>query len=169
MRKYFSGYLFVRPLWDFHLKNLESRLRDCHTLSPALFCCCCLGMVLVLVLMPSLVAYGSSWARGQIRAAASGLHHSHSNGRSLIHRVRPGIEPESSRTLCGILNPMGHSGYTGIISYTLIYQTLRLTCQLAGLKKSLQVICEFSLFLWHARCLCLELGEMGKSSFEISS
>ena len=28
------------------------------------------------------VAYGSSQARGQIRAAAAGLHHSHSNTRS---------------------------------------------------------------------------------------
>ena len=27
-------------------------------------------------------AYGSSQARGQIRAAATGLHHSHSNSRS---------------------------------------------------------------------------------------
>ena len=30
-------------------------------------------------------AYGSSQARGQIRAAASGLHHSHSNARSEPH------------------------------------------------------------------------------------
>ena len=28
------------------------------------------------------VAYGSSWARGQIGAAAASLHHSHSNTRS---------------------------------------------------------------------------------------
>lgn len=35
---------------------------------------------------------------------------------------------------------------SSIISYALRYQTLRLTCQLAGLKKSLQLIWEFSLF-----------------------
>ena len=33
----------------------------------------------------TLAAYGSSQARGQIRAAASGLHHSHSNARSEPH------------------------------------------------------------------------------------
>ena len=37
------------------------------------------------------VAYGSSQARGQIRAVAAGLHHSHSKARSLTHWVRPGI------------------------------------------------------------------------------
>ena len=49
-------------------------------------------------------AYGSSQARGQIRATATGLHHSlsrayttaHGNVRSLSHRGRPGIEPTSS-------------------------------------------------------------------------
>ena len=58
------------------------------------------------------MAHGSSQARGQIRAATTSLHHSHSNtgsqlsmaptpqftanARSLIHRARPGIEPTSS-------------------------------------------------------------------------
>ena len=32
-----------------------------------------------------LEAYGNSQARGQIRAAAAGLHLSHSNARSLTH------------------------------------------------------------------------------------
>ena len=55
-------------------------------------------------------AYGGSQARGWIRAAASGLHHSHSNtgselhlwptpkvtAASLTHWARPGIEPASS-------------------------------------------------------------------------
>ena len=56
-------------------------------------------------------AYGASYARGQIRAAATGLHHSHSqhqiratsttytiahsNARSLTHWLRLGIEPAS--------------------------------------------------------------------------
>ena len=35
----------------------------------------------------------SSQARGQIRAAAAGLHRSHSNTRSLTHWLRPGIKP----------------------------------------------------------------------------
>ena len=42
------------------------------------------------------MTYGSSWARGQIRASAAGLCHSHSNARSLSHQARPGIEPASS-------------------------------------------------------------------------
>ena len=31
------------------------------------------------------VVYGSSQARGQIKAVAAGLHHSHSNTRSELH------------------------------------------------------------------------------------
>ena len=63
-------------------------------------------------------AYGGSQARGQIRAAAAGLHHSHSNAgsepcvsstytithgnaRSLTHQARPGIEPATSWFLVG--------------------------------------------------------------------
>ena len=38
--------------------------------------------------MATPVAYGSSQARGQIRAAAAGLHHSHSNTRSEL-RLQP--------------------------------------------------------------------------------
>ena len=41
-------------------------------------------------------AYGGFQARGQIGAIASGLHHSHSNTRSLTHLTRPGIEPAAS-------------------------------------------------------------------------
>ena len=57
-------------------------------------------------------AYGSSWARGWIRAVAAGLPHNHSNTRSelhlrptlqltampdpLTHRARPGMEPVTS-------------------------------------------------------------------------
>jgi len=41
--------------------------------------------------------------RGPIRAAATGLHHSHSKARSLTHWVRPGINPASSRILVGFL------------------------------------------------------------------
>ena len=65
------------------------------------------------------MAYGGSQARGLIRAAATGLHHSHSHTRfelSLrptpqlmaaldpLPRVRPGIEPASSWILVGFVN-----------------------------------------------------------------
>ena len=41
-------------------------------------------------------AYGNSQARGQIGATAAGLHHSHSNARSLTHWSRLGTQPVSS-------------------------------------------------------------------------
>ena len=49
------------------------------------------------------VAYGGSQAKGPIRAAAAGLHPSHSNAGSLTHWVRPGIKPASSWILVGFL------------------------------------------------------------------
>ena len=64
------------------------------------------------------VAYGSSQGRGQIRAAAIGLHHGHSNvgselhltsiiahgnTRSLTHSAGTGIEPASSWILVGLV------------------------------------------------------------------
>ena len=66
----------------------------------------------------TLTAYWSSLARSQIRAAAAGLHHSHSNtvwaasaahttahgnARSLTHWARPEIEPVSSWILIEFL------------------------------------------------------------------
>ena len=70
-------------------------------------------------------AYGSSQARGQIRATAAGLYHSHSNsgykthlwptqhaygiGQSLTHWVRPGVKPASSQILCRVLNLLSHN------------------------------------------------------------
>ena len=64
-------------------------------------------------------AYGSSQARGWIRAAAAGLHHrshqhriwamsatyatAHSNTRSLTHWAKPGIKPASSWILVGFI------------------------------------------------------------------
>ena len=65
----------------------------------------------------SLVAYGSSRARGWIGAAPAGLHHGHGNARSelhlwptargnarsLTHWVTPESEPASSRILVGFL------------------------------------------------------------------
>ena len=46
-----------------------------------LFCC----FVLFLLFRATPAAYGSSQARGQIRGAAAGLHHSHSNTSSELH------------------------------------------------------------------------------------
>ena len=46
---------------------------------------------------------GSSQVRGWTGAAAAGLHHSHSNARSLRHWVKQGIEPTSSWILAGFL------------------------------------------------------------------
>ena len=71
------------------------------------------------------VAYGSSWARGWVRAccrsmpqpgqhwfwAASATYTAAcGNAGSLTHWVRPGIEPESSRTLCQVFNLLSHNG-----------------------------------------------------------
>ena len=42
------------------------------------------------------MAFGNSQARGQIRAIAASLSHSHVNTRSLIHRMGPWIKPTSS-------------------------------------------------------------------------
>ena len=53
----------------------------------------------VLLFRATPAAYGSSWARGQIRAAAAGLCHHHRNAKSLTHWARPGIKPASSRIL----------------------------------------------------------------------
>ena len=52
------------------------------------------------------MAYGSSQARGQIVTYAA----SRGNAGSLTHRVRPGLEPASSQTLCQILNLLSHNG-----------------------------------------------------------
>ena len=48
-------------------------------------------------------AYGSSQARGWIRATTASLHHSHSNVGSLAHWLRPGIETASSWILVGLI------------------------------------------------------------------
>ena len=49
-------------------------------------------------------AYGGSQARVWIGATAAGLHHSHSNSRSLSYWARPGIEPASSRMLVRVIS-----------------------------------------------------------------
>jgi len=49
-------------------------------------------------------AYGGSQAMCPIGAIAAGLHHSHSNVRSLTHRARPGIEPTTPWFLVGFIS-----------------------------------------------------------------
>ena len=57
---------------------------------PGTFCCRCLLLFLFLLLRATLVAYGTSQARGQIRAAAASLHHKHSNlGSKLCLQTTP--------------------------------------------------------------------------------
>ena len=46
--------------------------------------------------MAAPVAYGNSWARGQIGAAAAGLHHSQSNAGSGQH-LRPSPQLAATR------------------------------------------------------------------------
>ena len=50
------------------------------------------------------MAYGSSWTRGHIRAAAIGLHQSHSNNRS-----EPHLWPPPQLQQCWILNPLNEA------------------------------------------------------------
>ena len=57
---------------------------------------------------------------GWIRATATGLHHSHSNSRSLTHRTRPGIEPTSSQILNHVLN-LSHNRSSCAYFYLFIY------------------------------------------------
>ena len=75
--------------------------------------------------MASLEAHGSSWARGQIIAAAAGLCHSHGNTRSQPHLLPilqlvampdpwptkwgQGSNPHAHK-LCRILNLLSHNG-----------------------------------------------------------
>ena len=64
----------------------------------------------ILLFRAAPLSYGSSQARGWIRAMAISLHHSHSNTRSLTHWVRPGLEPASSWILVGFLTPWATRG-----------------------------------------------------------
>ena len=42
-------------------------------------------VIVIFLFRDALMAYGSSWAKGQIRATAASLHHSHSNVGSKLH------------------------------------------------------------------------------------
>ena len=82
-----------------------------------------------LLFRASPVARGSSQSRGQIRAAAACLHHSHRQAdlsdvcdlqhsscyaRSLTCWVRPGIKPTSSWILVGFVTPWATTGTFGV-------------------------------------------------------
>ena len=70
---------------------------------------------LCLLFMAAPVAFGSSQARGQIRAIAACLCQSHGNARSEPHlRMTPGIKPASSWTLPWVPNPLSYSGNSSI-------------------------------------------------------
>ena len=67
------------------------------------------------------VAYGSSWARGRIRAAVASLYHSHSNSTTEPHLQpmlqlvampdpSPGIKLASSKRIFWVPNLLSHSG-----------------------------------------------------------
>ena len=60
-------------------------------------------------------AYRGSQAKGQIRATAAGLRHSHSNTRSLTPWARPGIKATSLQRLYQVLNPLSHHGNSWIL------------------------------------------------------
>ena len=62
------------------------------------------------LLMAAPAAYGSSWARDQIGAAAVTCTATCHNSGSLTHWVGPGTEPASSWRLCWVLNLLSHNG-----------------------------------------------------------
>ena len=86
------------------------------------------------------VAHGSTWARGQIGAAAAGQQHSHSNaGLSCIcnlycslwqhrsfHLATPGIESTSSWRRHWVLNPCNHGGNSLFLMRFLNYVSIGL-------------------------------------------
>ena len=74
------------------------------------------------------VAYGTSWARGQIRGAAASLHHSLSNARSLTHWVRQGIEPTSSWILVGFLTHGATTGTSFILPFNSLFSQAKKKC-----------------------------------------
>ena len=88
------------------------------------------------------VAYGSSQARGQIRAAAASLHHNQGNARSephlrpppqllatldpLTHWMRPGTEPHGYWSAS---SPLSHNR-NSLTSFLVILSPLILSCSL---------------------------------------
>ena len=75
--------------------------------------CVCVCVFCLFRAMP--VAYGSSWARGWIRATAASLHHSHSNARSKLH-----LQPRCSLRPCRSFNPLSEAGIEPASSWILV-------------------------------------------------
>ena len=62
-------------------RGTEGEVRGEAPVDSILSRCCCLGFF-VLLFRATPTAHGGSQARGQIRAAAAGLHHSHSHSHA---------------------------------------------------------------------------------------
>ena len=102
------------------------------------------------------VAYGSSWARSWIGAAAAGLCQSHSNTRSFVHWGRPGIEPASSQTLVSFLIHWAQGELQDFFLFSV-----------RTLVQSSPIICEKTIQTYHENSL-VYLG-YDKTSFSESS
>ena len=87
------------------------------------------------------MTYGGSQGRGQIRATAASLHHSHSNTGSLTHWARPGIQPVSSWMPVGVHYPPSHNKN----SHSLRFVTLNLWLLLALPPSSLLIFASLAL------------------------
>ena len=81
----------------------------------------------VVFLRAAPAAYGGSQARGLFGAVAAGLHHSHSNARSLTHWARPRIKPTSLWILVGFVNHLSHNGISKRGYYFMFLKSLALT------------------------------------------
>ena len=84
-------------LWPMPQPQQSWILNHCTRLGiQVFFVCLFCWFVLFFALRVPPMAYGGSQARGQIRATAAGLRHSHRNARSLTHWARPVIKPATS-------------------------------------------------------------------------
>ena len=98
-RSFFNFFLYWAA-WDVYV---FWRLIPCQSL-------CCKdflpfgGLSFFFFVMVTPLANGCSWARGWIRAAAAGLHHSHSNTRS-----EPHLQPALQLAATLILNPLSEA------------------------------------------------------------
>ena len=110
-----GNWLILFPKWMYHLPPLPNDSIKLSDLIETLWCFVLFCGFILFVFTATPAAYGSSWARDQIRAAAAGRYHSHQNtrsvtsvtyptaygnARSLIHWARPGIKPASSERQC---------------------------------------------------------------------
>ena len=78
---------------------------------------------------------GSFQARGQIRAAAVPLHHSHSNAGSLTYWAKPGIKPAFWWTLCQVLNLLNHNRNSNHGVLDLLFKSFQSMAWSAGVNR----------------------------------